>query len=192
MRRPRARWTMTAPAGTGGDNTNGGPETTTKLASNSFTTGQGNSAYCATVDARFFVNPVVSGQIQCDIGAVTTAATQKTTGPSCRVTGGVSGVSQNVTLSDTLSGIGPEAGLETANPSNTIATAYPPTAAVPVPGYSVSNLQITNGSVSFTSPTSPTTSAVVLTAGNKTTAGVNNSQWSFTGLNWAGVATNCF
>ena len=31
-----------------------------------------------------------------------------------------------------------------------------------------------------------------LTAGNKTTPGVNNSQWSFTGLNWAGVATNCF
>lgn len=188
---------------TGNEYTNGGPDSTTALPPNSYTTLKGNSTYCLTTDARFFVNPVSAGHIQCDIGAVTgsldnngnpvaNSATQQTTGPSCRVTGGSLGVSQQVTLLDTASGIGPEIGLATDNPSNTIATTYPPPLAVPVAGYDVSNLQITNGSVSFTSPTSPTTSGVVLTAGNKTTPGVNNSQWSFTGLNWAGVAKNCF
>jgi len=193
-----------AVAGTGQTNTNGGPTTSIALAPNSFTTLQGVSADCPTTDQRFFVNPVVSGTRECDIGAVTgsltspggppaaNSATQETAGPSCKVTGGTTGVSQNVTLLDTLSGIGPEAGLQTDNPSNTIATAYPPPAAVPVAGNAVTNLQDNNGSVSFTSPTSPTTSGVVLTAGGKTTAGVNNAMWSFTGMNWAGVATNCF
>jgi hypothetical protein len=196
--------------GTGEDNTNGGPASTTTASPNNDSTLKGNSSYCFTTDERFFVNPVVGGVIKCDIGAVTgsndgttggeyasgnpvpNSATQETTAPSCTVTGGTSGVSQQVTLKDLFSGIGLEIGLDTDNPSNTVATAYPPPLAVPVAGHNVSNLQISNGSVSFTSPTSPTLSGVVLTAGNKTTPGVNNSNWSFTGLNWAGVAKNCF
>lgn len=180
-----------APFPSGRDNTDGGPETTTELNSNAYTTGKGNSTYCFAADARFFVNPVSGGNIQCDIGSVTTAATRETAGPTCKVTGGTAGVSQQVTLADSGGGIGPEIGLDTDNPSNTIATTYPPLSAVPVAGYDVDNLQVTNASVSFTSPTAPQAS-VVLTAGNKTTPGVNNSMWSFTGLNWAGVATNCY
>jgi hypothetical protein len=189
--------------GMGQDAQQGGPATTVAISTNSDTTGKGVS--CPTVDGRFFANPVVSGVTHCDIGADTGgftdfpantmpqagSATQDTTGPSCVVTGGVSGVSQNVTLSDPQSGFGPEAGLQTDNPSNVVATAYPPPTAVPVPGNDVTNMQITNGSVTFSSPTAPTLSPIVLTAGNKTTPGVNNSNWSFTGLNWAGVATNC-
>jgi len=202
--------------GTGEDNTNGGPSSTVTLAPNPYTTLKGNPAYCFTTDQRYFVNPVVGGVPQCDIGSVTgsndgngpqygypnspywsgtpvaNSATQETAAPSCTVTGGTTGVSQQVTLSDPLSGIGPEIGLDTDNPSNTVATTYPPPAAVPVAGYDVDNLQISNGSVSFTSPTAPTVAGLVLTAGNKTTAGVDNSNWSFTGLNWAGVAKNCF
>jgi hypothetical protein len=205
-------------AGTGQANTNGGPTASTALAPNSFTTLKGGgtttlpqTAPCPTVDQRFFVNPLSpggsgnppAGTIQCDIGAVTgsndpttgnpvaNSALRETTAPSCQVTGGVPSVSQQVTLGDPGSGIGPETGLATDNPSNTTATAYPPPAAVPVAGYPVSNLQDNNGSVSFTSNSAPAAS-FVLTAGMKTTPGTNNANWSFTGQNWAGVSKNCF
>ena len=168
-------------------NTNGGPQTTVELpANNPDTSNKGVS--CPTTDERFFVNP--SGT--CDIGAVTTSATRETSPPSCTVTGGSAGPpkTQQVSLVDGMSGVGPELGAGTDNPSNTTATAYPPPAAVPIPGYSVSNLQINNGSVAFTPFSSPSTSPLVLTA-TKTTAGVT-TQWSFTGLNWAGIAKNCY
>jgi hypothetical protein len=148
---------------------------------------------CPTTDGRFFANPVVGGVTQCDIGAYTNSATQETTGPKCTVTSGTTGppATQTVSLVDSASGVGPQSGPATDNPSNTTATAYPPPAAAPVPGDSVSNLQINNGTVSVFSPLlNPTTSPLALTA-TKTTAGTL-TQWSFTGLNWAGVATNCF
>jgi hypothetical protein len=173
------------------DNTNGGPATTTELpAGNPDTTGQGVNG--PTTDERFFVNPVVGGVPQCDIGAITDSATRQTTAPSCQVTAVLNGPpkQQQVSLLDTASGIGSESGPATDNPSNTIATAYPPPAAVPVPGYAVSNMQIANGTVAFTPFTSPSTSPLVLTA-SKTTAGTP-TQWSFTALNWAGVSKNCF
>jgi hypothetical protein len=188
---------------TGNEYTNGGPATSVVLTTNPDTSLKGVSQYCFMTDQRFFVNPIIGGKVACDIGATTdeadpstgapdaNSATQETTAPSCVATGGVSGVSQTVALSDSGSGIGPEIGLATDNLANTVATAYPPPAASPVPGYAVDNLQISNGSVSFTSPTAPQPS-LTLTAGNKTTPGVNNSQWSFTGLNWAGIAHNCY
>jgi hypothetical protein len=148
---------------------------------------------CPTVDGRFFVNPVVGGVTQCDIGAYTNSATQETAGPKCTITGGSAGppATQQVSLVDTGSGVGPQAGPDTDNPSNTVATTYPPPAAVPVPGDSVSNLQIDNGTVAAPTPLlNPAVSPLVLTA-TKTTAGTL-THWSFTGLNWAGVATNCF
>lgn len=148
---------------------------------------------CPTVDGRFFVNPIVGGVTQCDVGAYTNSATQEASGPKCTITGGSAGppATQQVSLVDSGSGVGPQAGLDTDNPSNTVATAYPPPAAVPVPGDSVSNLQIDNGTVAAFSPLlQATTSPQALTA-TKTTAGTL-THWSFTGLNWAGVATNCY
>jgi len=170
--------------------TNGGPTSSVEVPSNSLTTGQGVN--CPTVDQRFFANPVVGGARQCDIGAVTDSATQETAPPSCTVTGLIAGPpkQQQVSLTDSLSGVGPEPGPATDNPSNAVATAYPPPAAVPVFGYSADNLQINNGSVAFTPPAAPSTSPMVLTA-TKTTQ-TSGTQWSFTGLNWAGISKNCF
>lgn len=190
--------------GTGQENTNGGPATSVILQTNPDTSLLGNSSYCFKTDQRFFVNPIIAGKVACDIGATTdeadattgapdaNSATRETTAPTCQVTSTApDGSSQSVALADPGSGIGPELGLATDNPSNTLATAYPPPSAVPVPSYAVDNLQITNGSVSFTSPSAPVLS-LSLTAGSKSTPGIGNSQWSFTGLNWAGVAKNCY
>ena len=173
-------------------NGNGGPDTTVELpAGNPDTSLKGVN--CPVDDGRFFVNPTVGGVPQCDIGAVTTTATAESTGPKCTVTGGSGGppATQTVSLQDSGSGVGPQSGPATDNPTNTLATAYPPPAAVPVPGDSVSNLQVSNGTVATPTPLlNPTTSPLALTA-TKTTAG-QLTHWSFTGLNWAGIATNCF
>jgi hypothetical protein len=168
------------------DDGNGGPATTILFPTNAdMTNNKGTN--CPTTDGRFFANP--SGP--CDIGAVNSTATRETAAPTCSVTSTAADhSSQQVTLGDSASGIGPEVGLGTDNPSNTPATAYPPPAAVPVFGSAVSNLQISNGTVAFTSPTAPTLSGLVLTA-TKTTSGTS-TRWSFTGLNWAGVSKNCF
>jgi hypothetical protein len=150
----------------------------------------GKGVNCPTVDQRFFVNPVVNGVRQCDIGAITNGATQETTPPSCTVTGLITGPpkQQQVTLVDSASGIGPNPGPATDNPSNTVPTTRP-TGAVPVFGYGVSNLYINNGTVSYTSPSAPTTGGQVLTATK--TDQTTGTQWNFTGENWAGVSTFC-
>jgi hypothetical protein len=171
----------------------GGPTIASYLpANNPDTTDQGVN--CPLTDQRFFLNPVVNGTIQCDIGATTIGATQDVTPPTCTVTNtneSTTPATQQVTLQDKLSGIGPQplGGLGSDNPTNTVATAYPPPAPVSVPGYSVSNLQISNGTVAFTPLTADTTSPLVLTA-SKTTSGTQTA-WSFTGINWAGISKNC-
>ncbi len=140
-------------------------------------------------------------------------AEQETTAPSCTATSTVPGTSQVVTLSDGGSGIGPQFDPDTDNPSNTAAGTYPPLTTpandadgVPqVPGYvagaAVSNLYANNTSVSFTPPMAtpgptpnpgPTLSGVLLTATKGATPGINNSLWSFTGINWAGVSKACY
>jgi hypothetical protein len=166
----------------------GGPTPTIVIPSNPDSTGTGVN--CPTVDQRFFPNPVVGGVIQCDVGASSLNAAQQTTAPTCAVASTTAGVSQTVDLSGGASGVGPEAGPGTDNPTNTLATAYPPPAAVTVPGYSISNEQIANGTIAAFTATAPSTSPLAVTA-SKTTAGTV-THWSFTGLNWAGVARNCF
>lgn len=173
-----------------GDDGNGGPETTVEFSSPGVQTGVGVN--CPTTDGRFFVNPGSAASRTCDAGAVTTNATRQTSAPGC----GVSSTapdhsSQQVTVQDAASGLGPQPGPGTDNPSNTVATAYPPPAAVPVPGYAITNEQINNGTIAaFTPFTAPSNGGLVLTA-SKTTTGTP-TQWSFTGINWAGVAKNCF
>jgi hypothetical protein len=171
-----------------GTSTNGGPTPTQIIPSNSDSTGTGVN--CPTVDQRFFPNPVVAGVIQCDVGATTLAATQQTSAPTCAVASTVTGVSQTVNLNGGASGVGPEVGLATDNPTNALATAYPPPAAGSVPGYSISNEQIANGTIAAFTATNPSSSPLAVTA-SKTTQGTV-THWSFTGLNWAGVAKNCF
>jgi hypothetical protein len=171
-----------------GTSSNGGPTPSFVIPSNSDSTGTGVN--CPTVDQRFFPNPVVGGVIQCDVGATSVNAAQQTSAPTCAVASTNGTVSQTVDLNGGASGVGPEAGPGTDNPTNVLATAYPPPAAVTVPGYSISNEQIANGTIAAFTATSPSSSPLAVTA-SKTTQGTV-THWSFTGLNWAGVAKNCF
>jgi hypothetical protein len=172
------------------DDGNGGPETTVEFASPGVQTGIGVN--CPTTDGRFFVNAGSGTSRTCDSGAVTTSAARQTSAPSCGITSTAADhSSQQVTVADTSSGEGPQPGPGTDNESNTIATTYPPLAAAPVPGYAITNEQISNGTIAaFTPFTAPSNTGLVLTA-SKTTAGTP-TQWSFTGINWAGIAHNCF
>jgi hypothetical protein len=174
-----------------GDDGNGGPQTTLDFTAAAPTHGAGVN--CPIDDGRFFANPPNgTGGRTCDIGELTDGATQETTGPTCAITSTAADHSQQtVTLADNQTGIGPQSAPVTDNPTNTPATAYPPPAAVPVPGYAVDNLQISNGSIAAFNPfAAPSTNGVTLTA-SKTTTGTP-TRWSFTGINWAGVSHNCF
>lgn len=174
-----------------GDDGNGGPATTLDFTADSPSHNFGVN--CPTTDERFFVNPPNgSGGRTCDAGAMTDGAAQETTAPTCQITSTAADrSSQTVTVADTQSGEGPQTAPVTDNPSNTIATAYPPPAAVPVAGYAVDNAQISNGTIAAFNPfAAPSNSGVTITA-SKTTAGTP-TRWSFTGLNWAGISKNCF
>jgi hypothetical protein len=174
-----------------GDDGNGGPALSMDFTASAPTHGIGVN--CPTTDSRFFVNPSNgSGGRTCDAGELTDGATQETAAPTCQITSTAADrSSQTVTVADTASGEGPQSSPVTDNPSNTPATAYPPPAAVPVPSYAVSNAQISNGSIAAFMPfTAPSNNGVTITA-SKTTAGTP-TQWSFTGINWAGVSKNCF
>lgn len=174
-----------------GDDNNGGPETTVDLTADAPTHNLGVN--CPTTDARFFLNPPNgSGGRSCDSGSLTDGATQQTTAPTCQITSTAADhSSQTVTVGDSASGIGPQTEPVTNNPTNTIATAYPPPAPVSVFGYAVDNAQISNGTIAaFNPPAQPSNNGVTITA-SKTTAGTP-TQWSFTGLNWAGISKNCF
>jgi hypothetical protein len=89
---------------------NGGPTPTFTLPAGSPAIGAGAPSVCPTVDQRFFVNPAGS----CDIGSATTAATKETSAnaPTCVVTNLITGppAQQQVTVTDTASGMGPESG----------------------------------------------------------------------------------
>lgn len=144
---------------------NGGPTLSVQLpAANPDTTNKGVN--CPTTDQRFFVNPLNGlGQRQCDIGAVTTGATRQTTPPACVVTRtqyppAVATAQQDVTVTDTGSGMGPEYGTFTD----------PQLSGAINPDDAITNLAITNGSVAFTPFTMPSTNGLVLTATKGTTA----------------------
>jgi hypothetical protein len=184
---------------------NGGPTLSSEFGAGSATIGGGVSSLCPVVDQRFFVNPVSGGVRSCDIGSITNSATQETatqagTAPgsgalTCKVTNLIAGppAQQQVTLADSISGIGPEAGAATDAQSGTPATAGDNTPVGPPfgtsPGDAVDNLFISNGTVAFTPFTAPSNSGLVLTA-TKTTAGTRTS-WNFTATNWAGNSKAC-
>jgi hypothetical protein len=156
--------------------TNGGPTPTLELSAGSPAIGAGDAAICPKTDQRFFVH----GGSGCDLGAYQTGASQDVTGPSCVVTGLILGPpkQQQVTLSDAISGLGPEGGSLTDPTANNAADA-------------VSNLTISNGSVASApfSSNGPSTAGVVLTATKSNQSLL--TQWSFTATNWAGVSKLC-
>jgi hypothetical protein len=173
------------------DDGNGGPDTTLDFtaASPTHTLGGVN---CPVTDGRFFSNPVSGSARSCDIGAVTDGATRQTTGPTCQITNTAADHStQTVTVQDALTGVGPQPGPATDDPSNTLATAYPPPAAVPVAGYALANVQDDNGTVAITNPFAAPSNSGLSVVATKGTAGTL-THWSFTALNWGGVSTNCF
>jgi len=116
----------------------------------------------------------------CDLGAFQTGAAQDVTPPSCVVTGLILGPpkQQQVTVSDSISGLGPEGGSLTDPTGN-------------APADAVSGLTISNGSVASApfSANGPSTAGVVLTATKSNQSLL--TQWSFTATNWAGVSKLC-
>lgn len=156
--------------------TNGGPTPTLQLGAGSPAIGAGDAAKCPLTDQRFFVH----GGSGCDLGAYQTGASQDVTGPSCVVTGLILGPpkQQQVTLSDAISGLGPEGGSLTDATTN-------------APADAVTGLTISNGSVASApfSSNGPSTSGVVLTATKSNQSLL--TQWSFTATNWAGVSKLC-
>jgi hypothetical protein len=90
---------------------NGGPTPTFTLPAGSPAIGAGVAALCPTTDQRFFVNSPGA----CDIGSENgTNATKETSAsaPTCAVTNLITGppAQQQVTVTDTASGMGPESG----------------------------------------------------------------------------------
>lgn len=146
---------------------------------------------CPIVDQRFFVNPVnSSGVPQCDIGADTTTATQQTTGPTCVVTNTnltSNPATQTVAVQDTKSGLGPERG--------TFNDLFQPTAtfnpAVTNPDDPITDMTITNGSVTAPSfPSAPSSTAPLSITATKANQSLL-TRWHFWATNWAGVSTYC-
>jgi hypothetical protein len=172
--------------------THGGPTSTDQWPQGS-TTLTGQSSLCPITDQRFFVNPVVMGARECDIGAQTgssstpaNTAARDTTLPTCVVTRtqyppAVPVAQQDVTVTDTGSGMGPEAGSATdLQPSGTIN-----------PADAITNLTITDGSVAFTPFTMPSTNGLVLTATKGSDPTVGATHWSFSAADWAGNTKAC-
>ena len=184
---------------------NGGPSFSYQFAANSPTVGAGVSSLCPTTDQRFFVNPAGGSGHTCDIGSVTNSASQETAAqagstPStgaltCTVSAVITGPpkQQQVTVTDTLSGLGLEAGSATDPQPGTPSTPGDNTPVGPPfgtsPGDTITNLFISNGSVAFTPFAAPSNSGLVLTA-TKTNQSSRTS-WNFTATNWAGNSKAC-
>jgi hypothetical protein len=165
-------------------NQNGGPTPTIALLAGSPAIGAGNPAKCFTTDQRFFVHTTAG----CDLGSWQTGATRDTTAPTCTVTRtqyppAVPTAQQDVSVKDPESGIGPQAGagsdawgVGTVNPADAI-----------------TNLTITNGTVSFTPFSKPNNSAtgLVLTATKGSNPAVGSTSWKFTAMDWAGNRKDC-
>lgn len=171
--------------------TNGGPVETDQLPAGSPTVDAG--ANCPTTDGRFFVNKPesVSDVHQCDIGAVTNAATEQLAKPTCEVTNlvyppgyphqpaGQPAIEQ-VTVQDQLSGLGPEAG--------NAAQDYQGSGDIN-PADAIDDLTIRNGSVAFSPFASPSNQTLVLTATKQVQGTITT--WAFTAVNWAGLGRFC-
>jgi hypothetical protein len=163
-------------------NQNGGPTPTIGLLSPSPAMNAGDPAKCFTTDQRFFVHTGTG----CDLGAYQTGATRETTPPTCTVTRtqyppAVPTAQQDVTVTDSDSGLGPEAGAgNDAWPTGTIN-----------PADAITNLTITNGTVSFTPFSKPSNSGLVLTATKGSNPAVGSTSWKFTAADWAGNRKDC-
>lgn len=172
-------------------NKNGGPVQTNKFTSStSPAVGAANQTNCPVADNRFFAFQG-STKPPCDMGSLQSGATQDTTPPACVSTGKTQNaqgqnVTQTVSLTDSISGLGPEGG-SISDPINA--------GAPPLVGNNqadvVDGATIDNGGVSATGFSSggPSTSPVTLTA-TKSNLGAL-AHWSFTATNWAGVTKFC-
>jgi hypothetical protein len=141
-------------------NMNGGPSPSAALLPGSPAINAGTNSICPTTDQRFFVR----SDGQCDIGAYEAGAARDTTAPTCVVSALRAGPpkQQDVTATDSGSGLGPDA---------------------------ITNVAITNGTVAFTPFTSPSRAGLVLTATKTDQTQV--TRWSFTATDWAGNVKNC-
>jgi hypothetical protein len=166
---------------------NGGPTATSKERAGSPAIGTADPAFCGVVDERFWPHTGTA----CDVGSYQSTAAHETTPPSCVVTGGSAGppATQQVTVTDTGSGLGPQAG----SFNDPLTTSTNPSAVVSptIDSDPISGLGIDNGSVAFsTGPnTGPSTTPVVLTA-TKATQGTL-THWWFTATDWAGNTKFC-
>jgi hypothetical protein len=170
---------------------NGGPTVTDAISSTASSTnpalGLVASADCNKTDQRFFVyTPTGAG---CDAGSYQDNATQDTTPPSCPGPGVIitgPPKQQQITLSDPLSGLGPEGGaisdLSDAQASLTVGNDQ---------ADALDGVTITNGSVATPtfSPSGPSNASIVVTA-TKTNQSTT-TMWSFYATNWAGVTKYC-
>jgi hypothetical protein len=179
----------------GASGSNGGPTPTetippTGTAATNPALGLGNPATCPLTDQRFF--PHTSGG--CDAGSYQHDGGQDVTPPACPGPGVITqngsgqNVSQQITVTDPLSGLGPEGGTvnDIANAQRT-----PPVTLGNDQADVTDGVTIDNGSVGGTgfSASGYSTSPVQVTA-TKTTIGTV-THWSFFATNWAGVTKFC-
>lgn len=138
----------------------GGPTATPKILAGSPAIDAGDNSICPTVDQRFFVR----SDGACDIGSFEFGAQQDVTPPTCVVTALRAGPpkQQDVTVTDSGSGIGPDA---------------------------ITDQAITNGSIAFTPFSNPSRSGLVLTATKNDQ--LTTTRWSFTATDWAGNVKDC-
>jgi hypothetical protein len=148
-------------------------------------TGDNSVATCATVDQRYFVR--TDGL--CDVGSMEAGAPRDSTAPTCVVTRTdvtANPAQQDVTAQDGGSGL--DAG-------DAMPASFPPYSPT-FTGFpdiretgGISNVNVTNGSVSWTPFTAASRSPLVLTAtkGDQT----QKTRWSFVAKDQAGNQTNC-
>jgi hypothetical protein len=170
---------------------NGGPTVTGSISSTAGTTNRAlglvPAAHCNLTDQRFFLIP--SGN--CDAGSYQHGATQDTTVPSCPASSAVitpgPPKQQTITLSDPLSGLGPEGGsisdLSDTEASLTLGNDQ---------ADALDGVTIANGTVaapSTFSTSGPSTASIFVTATKTNQA--TTTQWSFYATNWAGLTKYC-
>ncbi len=165
--------------------TNGGPVQTLAIDPN-LGAGYADQTGCPTVDERFFVNPSSNGNAgsaTCYAGAYTPGATQQTAGPRCEVTNLQEGADpeEDVTATDTGSGLGPEMG-----------TGSDPQAqggAEPFTNVATSDGAVSLPLVPLSSTYQPASASLAVIATRPNDGKL--AHWFFTADNWAGISTLC-
>jgi hypothetical protein len=155
--------------------------------------GAGNPLTCAVSDQRFFLKTPGS----CDIGAYQSTGTRdaETTGPTCKVTAlsEASPASEQVTITDGMSGIGPDA-ITNATISSTFSGGAG-TVAWPVITGTLFDETSPGSSPALDFPNNATTGTgagfVVTATKQAADTTVNDTHWSFDATNWLGLTTLC-